>query len=1352
MVENLYINRRLSWRDDEGNRHEELEQDILDNFPQPLTVLGAPGLGKTRLMERLGKREDCCFVRATSFLRWPDAPLEDNRRLVIDGLDEVAAAQEGDPLHNVLKKLSACGKPRFILSCRSVEWRNVTAETDIADDYGSDPKILYLEPLSEQEAVTALSQEVDEANAEKVIGKLKEEGLTALYKNPLTLNFIKAIVRGDGAIPDSRAELYEKAVSQLRLERNERHKKSMLANLSDDQALDAAGAATATLLITGHQAITQSPQDTSALQLSEIGDFEDADGIRAVLGSNLFRIDTGGDAKSLPLHRTIAEFLAARWLAQKIKGHPYPQRTSSRLIGLISAEGGLPASLRGMIAWFPKFSPEHLGPKIIDMDPFAVLRYGDGDGLSVRQASEMLRSLVSLSKFDPFFRSDYWDKFSAKGLVREELQDELQTLILNPDASPHLRSIILECLEGSSTAALLQNDLKMIALSTSHNYRERFVSAEVLINLDEKSQDWTMIAEQLVTLGDESSARLAVETMMIVGPKKFAPQLIADAIIANFRILEKSQKDDRSRMVGSYYRLQRGISDDQIIPVLNALTARVLPTRDLEKWWDPGYDEGWSEFCKLINHLIYRQLEYNLRAVRPEQLWDWMRASERYRNSHRDERRAIAHIFAAKDQLRQSIQKLALFEPGTEENFFLREDNLVRLSSGLSLQDKDVKYHLRELVSRKYLAERDHWIALVGRLRCEDGFIPKDVQTIARPYIDGDEKLLEFLTKKPKKCPLSDREKKVRRNTRERKKRKEKNIEKLRENFSKNIAAMKSGELRWIINPAKAYLGMYRDLEEADPESRVCEWLGEDLRDAALAGFEAVLGRDDLPTSKQVVESFTNSEVWNFIYPMLAGTGNRMHQNRRLSDLSEDLLFALAIGAEQLHIEQRQGFEGLREWLVQELKKRPGQFEKYLRQRFEPFFETKSKHVTGLYEFTRSDKERPFASQLCAEWLTRYDELPLEIERELAGCILHTGSEKRADIWLRLKGIANCKLEAITTDEDRRMFWLSILYMLDFEHAIAELPNINPENRDLLWFLTHNFYQRHGDEAPASASIKQLRWIISTFRSEWPHTDRPNGITSGDDNPWDATQLLEWAIFRIAADPSDQATSALHQLRDMPPDGYTTAIRAAIAQQHRVRLEDRFRNPQIADLKAVLEDGPPNSAADVQAIVLEELDRLQKRLSGDRLNIVNNFYEGAKPKTENECRDQMLISLGELPFGIQAAPEPVMPQGKRGDVAFTFMDIGVPLEAKGQWHKEVWTAAGTQLDRLYASDYRAAAKGIYVVFWFGSNVSAGKKLRKPPSGITSPASAKQMQTSLGASIPQHRQGDIKVIVLDLTRS
>ena len=390
-------------------------------------------------------------------------------------------------------------------------------------------------------------------------------------------------------------------------------------------------------------------------------------------------------------------------------------------------------------------------------------------------------------------------------------------------------------------------------MDTARNYRERFVSTEALSDLDESSVDWSKMIKQLITLGDQSSARLAVETMTIVGPEKYAPELIAGAVIKHSRILEKPEKQERSHTIGSYNRLGREVADNQIIPILDELTARVLPTRDPEKWWDYSYDDGWSEFCQLVDHLIYRQLDIEPSAVRPQQLWDWMRALERERDSHRDVRKEIANILADEDELRQSVQRLALFEQGTEEHFFSREHHIMRLSGGLSLQNSDCQIHLAELVSRKNPVERERWMTLVSRLRGDDGYIPNDIQVIAQPYVGDDKELLDFLTKKPKKRPLEDWEKRDRRRSRDRKKRKEKNIAKSRENFTKNIAAMQNGELGWIMNPAQAYLGMYSDLDrDAEPEARIAEWLGDELRDAALVGFEAVLSREDIPSAEQV--------------------------------------------------------------------------------------------------------------------------------------------------------------------------------------------------------------------------------------------------------------------------------------------------------------------------------------------------------------------------------------------------------------------------------------------------------------------------------------------------------------------
>jgi hypothetical protein len=129
-----YIPRTLSWTNAALKTQKVRDSDIATRFSQPTLILGDSGIGKTWLMEMLGERDGLQLIRATSLLRQPDHSDFGNQRLVIDGLDEVASIKEGDPLHNVLTKLIACGKPPFILSCRSAEWKEVTGKLDIADE------------------------------------------------------------------------------------------------------------------------------------------------------------------------------------------------------------------------------------------------------------------------------------------------------------------------------------------------------------------------------------------------------------------------------------------------------------------------------------------------------------------------------------------------------------------------------------------------------------------------------------------------------------------------------------------------------------------------------------------------------------------------------------------------------------------------------------------------------------------------------------------------------------------------------------------------------------------------------------------------------------------------------------------------------------------------------------------------------------------------------------------------------------------------------------------------------------------------------------------------------------------
>lgn len=1341
-----YIERTLHWLDADLKLHHIKETEIRQ-FSQPMVILGVPGMGKTRLMQRLGAEPECRFVSATSFLRQPDTILPQNECLVIDGLDEVAAVEESDPLHNVLKKLLACGKPRFILSCREAEWRGNTARADISDDYGVSPLQFYLEPLSYQEALTALSQKNDAGRAKTALKRLDEVGLSDLYANPLTLNFIDAILAAHEDIPETRANLYQQAVAQLRLEQNDRHKKSTLARLSLDDALDAAGAAMAAMLLTGKDAVSVGSHDDSAIAIAELDSCIAPKAAEAVLGSNLFRrIETEAD-HFRPLHRTVAEFLGARWLSRMLEKHPHPKQAMARLFALIMVDGGVPASLRGLAAWMPFFSSNRLGPNIIASDPYAVLRYGDADSLTVGQASQMLDALQALSKFDPYFRSDNWSRFSAKGLVQIELETKIRDLILHHSTAVHLRSIILECLAGAPLALKLRDDLHTIIVNPTFKYGERLRSVETIANEPDASSFWPSVIQKLIGIGDEDSTRIAVETIKIIGPDHFDPEIIVDAIVADSGVFPEANRKQHIT-VGTYIGFQRLISDNCLVPILDALTARLLPYRDKKQWWKYEQQEGWHEIGALADHLIRRQLELDASSVTPQQLWDWMRTLEREREYDRDDRKGVAEILKNDDRLRLGIQRLALFEPGTEDDFHARHYHLNRLSNGLDIQDSDARILLAELVERNNPAEKERWFALVGRFRGEDKLIPKAIQKIARPFAGENQQLLDFLIKKPKRKPLEDWEREDRRDRRRRDRTRLRHIAKAREDFAQNIEAVKAGEYRWIYKLSLAYLGMFSEFRNDMPRERIAEWLGEELCEAALVGFEAVLHRSDLPTVVSIAESYAASRRWNFIYPMLAGAGRRLLANEGFEDLPKPLLSALIMGSEQEQFVENKGFENLSESLLAALRPDADAYEEHIRQKFEPMLRANLATISGLYSFVRAKEDRPLSTRLSVEWLETFPSLPLEVEKDLAGCLAYAPPPERDDAWAALRAIMSQRLRSGLGGQEREAYWRSVQFLLDFDSAIQAIPAITSETKDWLWTLSQFYYARFSNSIYLEADIRQMLWLVVTFRPYWPAVERPGGTTSGDKNPWDASALLSWAIFEIAKNPSSEATIALATLRNMPTDGYTETVQAAVAQQRRVRLETNFRSPDISALKAVIEGMPPCSASDVQAIVLDELAALQERLRGDPLNIVNNFYtERGNHKDENACRDQMLIGLGKLPYNIQIPPEFAMPQGNRSDTAFVYHDISVPLEAKGQWHREVWNAASGQLDRLYATDYRASGKGIYLVFWFGE----AAPLQSPPKGIGAPKAADEMEQMLRDLLPVDQSSDIAIVVLDVTR-
>ncbi|MCB2048880.1 MAG: hypothetical protein KDE32_11735 [Novosphingobium sp.] len=120
-------------------------------------------------------------------------------------------------------------------------------------------------------------------------------------------------------------------------------------------------------------------------------------------------------------------------------------------------------------------------------------------------------------------------------------------------------------------------------------------------------------------------------------------------------------------------------------------------------------------------------------------------------------------------------------------------------------------------------------------------------------------------------------------------------------------------------------------------------------------------------------------------------------------------------------------------------------------------------------------------------------------------------------------------------------------------------------------------------------------------------------------------------------------------------------------------------------------------------------------------------------------------------YEVSRITEADMPENKRADLAYAKDQMQLPMEVKGQWHKDVWDAAMGQLDLQYLIDWRSEQRGIYCVLWFGDQPSAtGRRLRVHPDALPASTTPQQMREILIERIPEARRPLIDVVVLDLS--
>ena len=1268
VMTSLILPRRLSFRNAAGET-EFLDQAELLQRAEPIVILGEAGMGKSTLLEEIdSKGTRLVQARRLAASHDPRPLLGNARVLIVDALDEASGVQEGEAVDRVLDRLSELGNPQFILACRVADWRSATGQRAIADVYGQHPLELHLEPFDADDAKRILGNRFGPGRSAEIVAHFEDLGLADLFGNPQTLNLIDAAA-SKGPLPDTRAGLFEAAVDAMWSEHSDFKQDSAITKLGKAAVLNAAGAAFATLILSGSEALSRAPRSKVAPEDLPIAEVAEAH-VFDVLESRLFR--SLGSNRFTYAHRSIGEYLGARWLARGAN----TDRKRRRMLAMIESQGLVPANLRGLHAWLAR--DPALATQIIARDPMGMIEYGDADDLDAGQARELLNALIELETRNPRFRG--WGRHRAGSLVGPSLETQVKDLLADDATGFGVVTLLLQAMTNSPNGAAYETVLRQTLLDTRKYFAVRSFAGEALAKLGSAVQDWEGMLETLRCQATDDSLRLAIELLPNIGFERISDRQIAEIVAARAGLTVCTvPKNEGDTFAGTFYTLERKLPDARLEGILDALAgfAHALVRRDDSYLYR-------AEITDVIFSLAARRSA--LPKLDPMHLWHWLAPFEGLSGYHRDALNVISAWIKANPDARRAIQRFVLLERQSDKDFWSRQWHLERVVPGLGPDESDIVALLPLLGTPSHPSDEevDRWKTLV-RLVPHDAERGAAVRDAALAFAGKRKRLQAWVAKLAVPFVPAWQIKQEKRRAKRARER-EARWEGHKTYFAKGEAKVRAGEFSHVLSPAQAYLKLFSDIGQDVPaHQRIEEWLGSDLQEAAFAGFDAFLTRPSpKPNARELAESHAQSRRWNAEYVIIAALAERWRTGRGFANLPDERLLAGALILRETGIHRHAQIEGLADAIDSEIKGRDGQWEAYWRLQIELHFARRRTHVQGLYDLMREPRNAPIAARLAIEWLDAYLDLPVEPEAVMIDRLIASRELeelRRLSIARHAHGIK---------DDDRRRNWDAVSFLTDFDAARSRLNGAGTRDAPLLWHLRRRLNDEHDDtKSKPELRPDQIAWIVREFRETWPLAHRPSSVTTGDTNIWDATEFVRRMIARLGDDTSDEAVRELAALRESPADGYAEALAIVAAEQAQKRAEQLFVAPTSEQITAILNDKPPASMDDLRAVIGEELDMLARRLAGSETDTWRRFWDAGEPLVENDARDLFVDLLGpNLPLGIVAATEVDMPSGKRADIGFSSGQLRLPVEVKRQWHADLWHAADTQLDRLYGTDHR----------------------------------------------------------------
>ena len=1309
--------------------------------PQPLSafraraayvLLGDPGMGKTTAFEEeaLALGEDACLVTARDFahLDVADRPEWRGRILFIDGLDEIRAGQSDPrtPFDAVRRNLDRLGKPRFRLSCRHADWLVTDQKRLAAVSSSGNVAVLCLNPLDESGSAKLLENDSNVQDVDAFIEEAHKRGIQGLLANPQSLSLLVKATH-DGVWPDSRERTFEKACLVMAQEYNEEHV-SIRSRQDPHETLDTAGRLCAVLLLSGTSgyAATVPKANGDYPYMTDCGLGNEA--CLQSTASKLFRFREAGRVE--PVHRHIAEYLAARHIASLIEGGlPY-----LRIVALLSGvDGTVVSELRGLSAWLATRS-RLARYDLMERDPTGVALYADIQTFSAQERYALFGSLVrEPRKLVPTYRTAR----AFVPLVTPGMRDVLKRALADPPGGadgPLVVEFILRLLGASSPLPDLAPNLLEIVRNNMRWPRVRYAALDAFIRY---GRDGVHDSELLDLLRDIQARHVGDPDDQLLGmllsalyPRHIPPSEVWDYM-----------KESSGPYGGTFERFwvsvlpslstDAGVAD--LLDVCNVRLAEFERTSSFALEWG-------------VARLLVRGLERLGDELGIDRLYDWLDVGVRLGIGNYLTRREADSIRRWIEERPHLHADLLLEGIGRfpDEHWYAPYEAFQRLFRAAV---SGALYEACVIAADSMFGERPkvaepllRFAVLSGRLE------PQQVRDLLAhdsrlPHLL--DRLLEPALSSP---ALVEREEAIRAHREEAQRKARRELEVLKEN--EHALRNNQASPTLLYGLARRYFGNSIEFTPEQGVTRIKELAGSDaeLLDAIQTGLRRVVDRDGVPDVDTVVEQRLRSKIHLLCLPYLMGLAEADRSNSPPHTW----------------------------WTEDQARKALAAYFGYAHGDYQPLW---YERLIAEHPDTVAEVQVQFAAALlragidtgnASLWHLAFDPAHARVARHASlpllrafpaganGKQLHSldhlllAAFQHAD-RAEFSRLVDKKVSRKSLPPRQRGRWLAAGCAIapdEFESAATAFIHTGRGQARTI-YLASFFCPQERTVSPIAVSDTHLPALLVRLIGRFIHPDVAWG--EGVVTPaMDASTLVSQCIQKLAGNPAPDATDALtNLLRDPELSRWHFQLTWAADDQRVCRRDHEYRHPTLEQVVKTLSNGGPAGPGDLAALVLDRLDAIADQIesgSTDNWKAYWNedpFSNAIKPKPERSCVRTLLRELNHvLPTGVSADREVLYPNETRADIRVSHSDYHIPVEVKCSYNKELWSAAKAQLISKYASDPATQGYGIYLVFWFGSD----RTQRSPAGGR--PTVPDDLQRQLETTVNDQERRTIFFRVID----